>query len=132
VLRSKKVIFKVSNKTKCDKKDIQRQPKCSRRSWSQSHNSDLLHCAAGAGRNIYRFATLVPPVHFYFYFERIRLGQKFPDIRLVIKKNQDLSDIPFSVRSLQKGTFDSKYGDYEWIISDKRHDMETSRKKFFL
>lgn len=36
------------------------------------------------------------------------------------------------LRSLQKGTFDSKFGDYEWIISDKRHDMETSRKKFFL
>eukprot|EP00088_Acartia_fossae_P035574 TRINITY_DN3667_c0_g1_i1.p1 TRINITY_DN3667_c0_g1~~TRINITY_DN3667_c0_g1_i1.p1 ORF type:complete len:330 (+),score=55.34 TRINITY_DN3667_c0_g1_i1:42-1031(+) len=36
------------------------------------------------------------------------------------------------LRSLQQGTFDSKQGDYEWIISDKRHDMETSRKKFFL
>lgn len=36
------------------------------------------------------------------------------------------------LRSMQKGTFDSKEGDYEWIISDKRHDMETSRKKFFL
>ncbi|XP_023342592.1 ribosome production factor 1 isoform X2 [Eurytemora carolleeae] len=36
------------------------------------------------------------------------------------------------LRSLQKGTFDSKEGDYEWIITDKRHEMETSRKKFFL
>eukprot|EP00088_Acartia_fossae_P006681 TRINITY_DN13083_c0_g1_i2.p1 TRINITY_DN13083_c0_g1~~TRINITY_DN13083_c0_g1_i2.p1 ORF type:complete len:341 (-),score=58.71 TRINITY_DN13083_c0_g1_i2:206-1228(-) len=36
------------------------------------------------------------------------------------------------LRSLQKGVFDSKTGDYEWIISDKRHEMETSRKKFFL
>jgi len=36
------------------------------------------------------------------------------------------------LRSMQKGTFDSKEGDYEWIISDKRHDMETSRKKFYL
>jgi len=36
------------------------------------------------------------------------------------------------LRSLQKGTFDSKFGDYEWLISNKRHDMETSRRKFFL
>lgn len=36
------------------------------------------------------------------------------------------------LRSLQKGTFDSKFGDYEWIISNHRHEMETSRRKFFL
>jgi len=36
------------------------------------------------------------------------------------------------LRSLQHGTFDSKYGDYEWIIQGRRHDMETSRRKFFL
>jgi len=36
------------------------------------------------------------------------------------------------LRSFQKGTFDSKFGDYEWIISNRRHDMETSRRKFFL
>jgi len=36
------------------------------------------------------------------------------------------------LRSLQKGTFDSKFGDYEWMISNKRHDMETSRRKFYL
>lgn len=34
------------------------------------------------------------------------------------------------LRSLQKGTFDSKYGEYEWI--HKRHDMDTSRRKFHL
>lgn len=34
------------------------------------------------------------------------------------------------LRSLQKGTFDSKYGQYEWM--HKRHEMETSRRKFFL
>jgi hypothetical protein len=39
----KKVIFKVplSNKTICDKKDIQRSQKCLCTSWSQSSNSDL-------------------------------------------------------------------------------------------
>lgn len=37
------------------------------------------------------------------------------------------------LRWLQQGTFDSKFGDYEWMISDKRHQMETgSRKRFFL
>ncbi|XP_074647186.1 ribosome production factor 1-like isoform X1 [Tubulanus polymorphus] len=34
------------------------------------------------------------------------------------------------LRSLQKGTFDSKFGEYEWV--HKRHEMETSRRKFFL
>ncbi|XP_064606482.1 ribosome production factor 1-like [Liolophura sinensis] len=34
------------------------------------------------------------------------------------------------LRSLQKGAFDSKYGEYEWV--HKRHEMETSRRKFFL
>ncbi|XP_015439614.1 PREDICTED: probable ribosome production factor 1 [Dufourea novaeangliae] len=36
------------------------------------------------------------------------------------------------LRSLQHGTFDSKYGEYEWLIQGRRHDMETSRRKFFL
>lgn len=36
------------------------------------------------------------------------------------------------LKSLQHGTFDSKYGEYEWLIQGKRHDMETSRRKFFL
>ncbi|KAM7436694.1 Ribosome production factor1 [Porites harrisoni] len=34
------------------------------------------------------------------------------------------------LRSLQRGTFDSKFGEYEWI--HKRKEMDTSRKKFFL
>ncbi|XP_065185434.1 ribosome production factor 1-like [Sycon ciliatum] len=34
------------------------------------------------------------------------------------------------LRSIQRGTFDSKFGDYEWML--KRHQMETSRTKFFL
>jgi len=33
---------------------------------------------------------------------------------------------------LQRGTFDSKLGDYEWILSGKRHELETSRRRFFL
>uniref|UniRef100_A0AAY4DZY7 Ribosome production factor 1 n=1 Tax=Denticeps clupeoides TaxID=299321 RepID=A0AAY4DZY7_9TELE len=34
------------------------------------------------------------------------------------------------LRSLQKGTFDSKYGEYEWV--HKRHEMDSSRRKFHL
>ncbi|KAH9492099.1 Ribosome production factor 1 [Bulinus truncatus] len=34
------------------------------------------------------------------------------------------------LRSLQKGTFDSKSGMYLWI--HKRHEMDTSRRKFHL
>ncbi|VDO23909.1 unnamed protein product [Brugia timori] len=31
---------------------------------------------------------------------------------------------------LQKGTFDTRYGEYEWVL--KRHEMESSRRRFFL
>eukprot|EP01135_Chromosphaera_perkinsii_P003558 Nk52_evm16s248 gene=Nk52_evmTU16s248 len=34
------------------------------------------------------------------------------------------------LKSLQKGTFNSKFGEYEWLLN--RKDMETSRRKFFL
>ncbi|KAG8555260.1 hypothetical protein GDO81_017647 [Engystomops pustulosus] len=34
------------------------------------------------------------------------------------------------LRSLQKGTFDSKYGEYEWV--HKRHQMDSNRRKFHL
>lgn len=35
------------------------------------------------------------------------------------------------LRSLQQGTFDSKCGDYDWMITNKRHAME-GRRRFFL
>ena len=34
------------------------------------------------------------------------------------------------LRSMQKGTFDTKFGEYEWV--QKRHEMESSRRKFAL
>ncbi|KAF6030119.1 RPF1 [Bugula neritina] len=34
------------------------------------------------------------------------------------------------LRSIQKGTFDSKFGEYEWM--HKRHEMDTSSRKFNL
>jgi len=36
------------------------------------------------------------------------------------------------LKSIQKGTFDSKTGEYEWIVTDKRHKLEFSRRKFYL
>jgi len=38
--------------------------------------------------------------------------------------------VTLRLRALQKGTFDTKSGEYEWI--QKRHEMETSRRRFFL
>ncbi|XP_034238742.1 probable ribosome production factor 1 [Thrips palmi] len=36
------------------------------------------------------------------------------------------------LRSLQHGLFDSKSGEYEWTAEGRRHEIETSRRKFFL
>jgi ribosome production factor 1 len=36
------------------------------------------------------------------------------------------------LRSLQKGTFDSITGEYEWIKAGRRHELEQSRRKFYL
>lgn len=36
------------------------------------------------------------------------------------------------VRSIQEGLFDSKCGDYLWIATNKRHELEASRRRFHL
>lgn len=36
------------------------------------------------------------------------------------------------LRSLQQGLFDSKTGDYEWMITNKRHQLEGNRRRFYL
>ncbi|CAL8068915.1 unnamed protein product [Orchesella dallaii] len=36
------------------------------------------------------------------------------------------------LKSVQKGTFESKTGEYQWIITNKRHKMESSRRRFHL
>lgn len=36
------------------------------------------------------------------------------------------------LRSLQQGLFDSKTGDYEWMLTNKRHQMEGNRRRFYL
>jgi ribosome production factor 1 len=36
------------------------------------------------------------------------------------------------LRSIQSGLFDSKTGDYEWMITNKRHQLESNRRRFYL
>jgi len=36
------------------------------------------------------------------------------------------------LQSLQAGTFDSKLGEYEWLQTGRRHELETSRRRFYL
>lgn len=36
------------------------------------------------------------------------------------------------VHSIQEGLFDSKCGDYLWIATNRRHDLEASRRRFHL
>ena len=36
------------------------------------------------------------------------------------------------LRALQKGTFDTKTGEYEWVKAGRRHELEESRRKFYL
>ncbi|XP_071849938.1 ribosome production factor 1-like [Apostichopus japonicus] len=56
--------------------------------------------------------------------------------RYVFKKNmrvalQELGPrFTLKLRSLQKGTFDTKYGEYEFV--HKRREMDNNRRKFFL
>lgn len=52
------------------------------------------------------------------------------------EKNAEVSlrecgpQMTLKLHSLQTGTFDPKYGEFEWIL--KRHEMQKSRKRFYL
>ena len=63
--------------------------------------------------------------HRYVFEEREKKQQKS-----VVARLQELGPrFTLRLRSLQKGTFDSKAGEYEWI---RKPDQDTSRRKFFL
>ncbi|XP_045464547.1 probable ribosome production factor 1 [Harmonia axyridis] len=66
----------------------------------------------------------------YIFFRHYRYGFDKDGKRARLKELGPRFTLKLT--SLQKGTFDSKYGEYEWIIQGKRHSMETSRRKFFL
>nr|XP_032801214.1 ribosome production factor 1-like [Petromyzon marinus] len=57
--------------------------------------------------------------HRYIFRNERRVGLKELGPRLTLK-----------LRSRQKGSFDSKFGDFEWV--HKRHEMDSSRRKFHL
>lgn len=64
---------------------------------------------------------LIPCVVFYRY--EFKSGEKVAIRELGPR-------FTLKLRSLQKGMFDSKSGEYEWVR--KRHEMEDSRRKFHL
>lgn len=65
----------------------------------------------------------------YIFFRHVRYEFKN---REKVKLRELGPRFTLKLRSLQQGTFDSKFGDYEWMITGRRHDMETSRRRFFL
>ncbi|VDN23059.1 unnamed protein product [Cylicostephanus goldi] len=58
-----------------------------------------------------------------FTGRRVKEGQKAALVELGPR-------FTLRLKWLQKGTFDTKWGEFEWVL--KRHEMETSRRRFFL
>lgn len=53
-----------------------------------------------------------------------------PPLCLTCPRQQELGPrFTLRLQSLQKGTFDSKQGEYEWV---HKTDMDTSRRRFHL
>ena len=51
--------------------------------------------------------------------------------RRVVARLQELGPrFTLKLRSMQKGTFDSKHGEFEWLYNHKQ--MDRSRKRFFI
>lgn len=56
--------------------------------------------------------------------------QQDPPQAAVIARMQELGPrFTLKLLSLQKGTFDSKYGEFEWV---HKKEMDTSRRRFHL
>ncbi|KAI9149867.1 Ribosome production factor 1 [Blastocladiella emersonii ATCC 22665] len=86
------------------------------------------------------FATMFPPVPEFegrqvvtFHNQRdfifVRRHRYVFENKEKVKLQELGPKFTMKLRWLQKGTFDTKYGDYEWSFAQK---METSRRKFFL
>ncbi|CAB1331983.1 unnamed protein product [Coregonus sp. 'balchen'] len=65
------------------------------------------------------FAALFPHDPQYIFKNEKRVGIQELGPRFTLK-----------LRSLQKGTFDSKFGEYEWVL--KRHENDVCRRRFNL
>ena len=65
--------------------------------------------------------TLVPCRHHRYVFESKEDEQKQKAGLAVQARLQELGPrFTMKLLSLQRGTFDSKHGDYEWVFSTKR------------
>jgi hypothetical protein len=70
----------------------------------------------------------------YIFEEKNKKGpgsKKEAPQKVVQARLQELGPrFTLKLQSLQKGTFDSKHGEFEWV--HKRKEMDTSRRKFHL
>lgn len=62
--------------------------------------------------------------------ERRGPGEKEKSRRVIARLQELGPRFTLKLLSLQKGTFDSKGGEYEWVHNHK--SMDTSRRRFFL
>ena len=62
--------------------------------------------------------------------ERRGPGEKEKSKRVIARLQELGPRFTLKLLSLQKGTFDSKGGEYEWVHNHKT--MDTSRRRFFL
>lgn len=64
--------------------------------------------------------------YIFFRYHQYNIDEKESDVTL----RECGPQMTLKLMSLQTGTFDPKYGEYEWIL--KRHEMQKSRKRFYL
>lgn len=77
--------------------------------------------------HLQRVCGLIKHDAFIFYFSRYEFrNEKRAALRELGPR------FTMKLRSLQHGLFDSTSGEYEWTAEGRRHEIETSRRKFFL
>lgn len=62
----------------------------------------------------------------FFRYHHYDIDEKKEDVSL----QECGPQFTLKLMSLQSGTFDPQYGEYEWVL--KRHEMQKSRKRFYL
>ena len=70
--------------------------------------------------------------HRYIFEEKEKRdpGEKQKSRRVVARLQELGPRFTLKLRSMQKGTFDSKHGEFEWLYNHKQ--MDCSRKRFFI
>lgn len=64
--------------------------------------------------------------YIFFRYHKYNVDDKKADVSL----RECGPQMTLKLMSLQSGTFDPQHGEYEWML--KRHEMQTSRKRFYL